>query len=42
MKIVIWKDGTWKAVNGPTWEYENDADWLVTVPLADAMASLIV
>jgi len=33
MKIVVWKNGTYKFVNGPTWEYEEDKDWLVTIPL---------
>lgn len=31
-KIVVWKDGTWK-VDEQTWEYENDSNWLVTIPL---------
>ncbi len=31
-KTVIFKDGTFiKVDNGVTWEYENDANWLVTV-----------
>lgn len=35
-KIVVWKDGTFKLVkDGITWEYENDADWLVTINLKD-------
>ena len=37
MNIVVWKDGSWKAINGPTWEYENDPDWLVTIPLAQVV-----
>jgi hypothetical protein len=30
-RTVVYKDGTHKVVNGPTYEYENDPDWLVTV-----------
>jgi len=31
-KIVVWKDGTSKAVmDGITHEYENDDNWLTTV-----------
>lgn len=32
-KIVVWKDGSWKVVEH-SWEYENDPDWLVTIPLS--------
>lgn len=33
-KIVVWKDGTYIYVeDGSTFEYENDKDWLVTIPL---------
>jgi hypothetical protein len=40
MKIVVWKDGTWVATKGATWEYENDPEWLVTieVPVAETGA----
>jgi hypothetical protein len=31
MKIVVWKDGTWIATSKPTWEYENDPNWLMTI-----------
>ncbi len=31
--IVVFKDGSWKEVpRGAAWEYENDADYLVTIP----------
>ena len=30
-KVVVWKDGTHIRTSGPTWEYENDPDWLVTI-----------
>ncbi len=33
-KIVVWKDGSYKKVtDGITWEYENDKDYLTTIPL---------
>ena len=33
-KIVIWKDGSYKIIlEGLTWEYENDIDWLTTITL---------
>ena len=36
MKIVVWKSGEYLIVNnGITWEYENDKDWLVTIPLEE-------
>ena len=36
LKIVVWKDGTYKIVNdGITWEYESDKDWLVTIDLKE-------
>lgn len=31
--VIVWKDGSYKFVTGPTWEFENDPDWLVTIPL---------
>jgi len=32
MKIVVWNDGSYRFfINEPTWEYENDEDWLVTI-----------
>ena len=31
--VVIWKDGSHRFIDGPTYEYENDPDWLVTVEL---------
>lgn len=34
MKIVVWKDGSYRVFeNGITYEYENDDDWLVTISL---------
>ncbi len=37
-KIVVWKDGTWEYVqNGVTFEYENDPDWLCTIPLQNVI-----
>lgn len=33
MKVVVWKDGSWKPVEH-SHEYENDTDWLVTIPVA--------
>jgi len=30
--IVVWKDGTWK-VTDVSWEYENEHNWLVTIPI---------
>lgn len=33
-KIVVWKDGTYKEVlDGITYEFENDENWLVTIPV---------
>lgn len=33
--IVVWKNGTYKTVEkSSSWEYENDKDWLVTIPLS--------
>ena len=32
-KVVVWKDGSYRFFDGPTWEYENDPDWLVTITL---------
>jgi len=32
-KIVVWKDGSHKIVTGRTDEFENDADWLITIDL---------
>lgn len=40
MKIVVWKDGTWLATTNQTWEYENDPDWLVTIPQNRAHAAI--
>ena len=32
--IVVWKDGSYiKVVDGITWEYENDTDYLTTIVL---------
>lgn len=31
--IVVWKDGTYKEVIETTYEFENDKDWLVTIPV---------
>lgn len=31
--VVVWEDGSYLYVDGPTWEYENDPDWLATIPL---------
>lgn len=31
--IVIWKDGTHNLVQGATWEYEADIDYLKTIVL---------
>lgn len=32
MKIVIWKDGTYKLIDDNiTHEFENDKDWLITI-----------
>lgn len=32
-KIVVYKDGSYKVIpDGITWEFENDKDWLVTIP----------
>lgn len=34
MKIVVWKDGSYRYVeNGVTWECEDDPNWLVTIPI---------
>ncbi len=34
MKIVIWKDGTYKLIeDGITHEFENDENWLTTISL---------
>ena len=30
--FVVWKDGSYKEVFGETWEFENDKNWLVTIP----------
>jgi len=36
MKIIVWKDGTYKPVpDNASWEYENDPDWLVTIPVEE-------
>jgi hypothetical protein len=33
MKIIVYKDGSYLYIeDGITWEYENDFDWLVTIP----------
>lgn len=33
-KVVVWKDGSHKVIeDGVTFEYENDDDWLTTIPL---------
>jgi len=33
MNIVIWYDKSYKIVEGATWEYENDENWFMTIPL---------
>ena len=30
--IVVYKDGSWKKVE-QSWEYENDPNWLCTIPI---------
>jgi hypothetical protein len=32
--IVVWKDGSYKFVEGVTWEYEDDETWLTTIKLS--------
>jgi len=33
-KIIVWKDGSYKKINdGLTYEFENDVNYLVTIPL---------
>lgn len=39
MSIIVWKDGSWMLRNGPTWEYENDVDWLVTIPVTEMIGA---
>lgn len=35
--IIVWKDGSYKFVEfNSAWEFENDKDWLVTIPLNEA------
>lgn len=38
--IIVYRDGTWKQVKAASaWEYENDPDYLVTIPaVADRSA----
>lgn len=31
LSLVVWKDNTTLYVNGQTWEYENDENWLMTL-----------
>jgi len=39
-KIVVYKDGTYKVVKA-SWEYENDPDYLVTIPLGNVFVDLV-
>lgn len=32
--FVVWKDGSYRRVQH-SWEYENDPDWLVTIPIEE-------
>lgn len=35
--IIVWKDGSFKHVDSnSSWEYENDLNWLVTIPLTNS------
>lgn len=37
-KIVVWKDGSYKHIlDGVTFEYEEDQNWLATIPLEKEM-----
>lgn len=32
--IIVYKDGTWEEVDPVSgWEFENDPDWLVSIPI---------
>lgn len=34
--IIVWKDGTYKEVyKNSAWEFENDKNWLATIPSAE-------
>lgn len=33
MNVVVFKDGSYMFIEGQTWEWENEEDWLVTIPL---------
>lgn len=38
-RTIVYKDGTWKSVEAKSaWEYENDPDYLVTIPGGDDRA----
>jgi hypothetical protein len=37
--IIVWKDGTYKNVDGQTWEYEYDENWLLTIPIESESTS---
>lgn len=40
--LVVWRDGSWKEVEtNSAWEYQNDADWLVTIPLKQDAESFL-
>lgn len=40
-KIVIWKDGSYKVISdGITWEFEQEKDWLTTIPLQEILIVL--
>lgn len=33
-RIVVYKDGSYQIFDDhPTWEYEGDSNWLVTIPI---------
>jgi hypothetical protein len=35
--IIVYKDGSWKVVSeDQAWEFQNDPDWLVSIPLQAA------